>query len=138
MITSMGNPNKMGRKPAPQSLEQKYHMKSPGERTRQLAVRGHHLTVLLHNQNRNICLAVLTSFVSQTLTRHTLHITKVETSIRTGTYQVLSPTRLKKQSKRRHFSSDAEVIAAAEAWLDGQTSDFFFLSCLQKLRVWSL
>ena len=26
----------------------------------------------------------------------------------------------------RHFSSDAEVIAAVEAWLDGQPSDFFF------------
>jgi len=33
---------------------------------------------------------------------------------------------LKKQLKGRHFSSDAEVIAAAETWLDGQTSEFFF------------
>jgi len=33
---------------------------------------------------------------------------------------------LEKQSKSRHFSSDAEVIAAAENWLDGQPSDFFF------------
>jgi len=33
--------------------------------------------------------------------------------------------RLKKQLKGRHFSSDAEVIAAAETWLDGQPSDFF-------------
>jgi len=32
---------------------------------------------------------------------------------------------LKKQLKGRHFSSDAEVIAAAETWLDGQLSDFF-------------
>jgi len=32
---------------------------------------------------------------------------------------------LKKQLKGRHFSSDAEVIAAAENWLDGQYSDFF-------------
>jgi len=32
---------------------------------------------------------------------------------------------LKKQLKGRHFSSDAEVIAAAETWLDGQHSDFF-------------
>jgi len=31
----------------------------------------------------------------------------------------------KKQLKSRHFSSDVEVIAAAETWLDGQTSDFF-------------
>ena len=34
-------------------------------------------------------------------------------------------TGLKKQLKCRHFSSDAEVIAAAENWLDGQPSDFF-------------
>jgi len=35
--------------------------------------------------------------------------------------------------KVRHFSSDAEVIAAAETWLDGQNSEFF-LSGLQKLE----
>jgi histone-lysine N-methyltransferase SETMAR len=40
---------------------------------------------------------------------------------------------LKKQLKRRHFSSDMEVIAAAETWLDGQLSEFF-LSGLQKLE----
>ena len=28
--------------------------------------------------------------------------------------------------KGRHFSSDAEVIAAAETWLDGQHSELFF------------
>jgi len=33
---------------------------------------------------------------------------------------------LKKQFKGRHFSSDAEVIAAVETWLDGQPSEFFF------------
>jgi histone-lysine N-methyltransferase SETMAR len=33
---------------------------------------------------------------------------------------------LKKESRGRHFSSDAEVIAATETWLDGKTSDFFF------------
>jgi len=32
---------------------------------------------------------------------------------------------LKKQLKGRRFSSDAEVIAAAETWLDGQPSEFF-------------
>jgi len=32
---------------------------------------------------------------------------------------------LKKQLKGRHFSSDVEVIAAAETWLDGQPSEFF-------------
>ena len=36
----------------------------------------------------------------------------------------------KKQLKLRHFSSDADVIAAAETWLDGQPSEFF-LSGLQ-------
>ena len=35
----------------------------------------------------------------------------------------------KKQLKGRHFSSDAEVIAAAETWLDGQTSEFFWVAC---------
>jgi len=40
---------------------------------------------------------------------------------------------LKKQLKGRHFSSDAEVITAAETWLDGQISGFF-LSGLQKLE----
>jgi len=43
---------------------------------------------------------------------------------------------LKKQLKGRHFSSDAEVIAAAETWLDGQPSEFF-LSGLQKLEQWA-
>jgi len=33
---------------------------------------------------------------------------------------------LKKQLKCRHFSSEVEVIAAAETWLDGQPSEFFF------------
>jgi len=32
----------------------------------------------------------------------------------------------KKQLKGRHFSSDTEVIAAAENWSDGQPSEFFF------------
>jgi len=45
---------------------------------------------------------------------------------------------LKKQLKGRHFSSSAEVIAAAKTWLDGQPSDFFFfLSGLQKLEQWA-
>ena len=39
----------------------------------------------------------------------------------------------KKQLKGRHFSSDAEVIAASETCLDGQTCVFFFFS-LQKLE----
>ena len=32
---------------------------------------------------------------------------------------------MKKQLKGRHFSSDAEVIAATETWVNGQASDFF-------------
>jgi len=39
----------------------------------------------------------------------------------------------KKQLKVCHFSSDAEVIAAAETWLDEQPSEFL-LSGLQKLQ----
>jgi len=35
--------------------------------------------------------------------------------------------------KGRHFSSEAEVIAGAETWLDGQPSEFFS-SGLQKLE----
>jgi hypothetical protein len=35
---------------------------------------------------------------------------------------------LKKQLKVRHFSSDAEVTAATETWLDGQTSEFEWLA----------
>ena len=37
---------------------------------------------------------------------------------------------LGKQLKVRHFFSDAEVIAAAESWLDGQPSDFCFFEWL--------
>ena len=40
----------------------------------------------------------------------------------------------KKQLKVRHFSSDVEIIAASETWLDGQLSEFLFLSSLQKLE----
>jgi hypothetical protein len=32
---------------------------------------------------------------------------------------------MKKQLKGRHFSLDMEIIAAAETWLDEQTSEFF-------------
>ena len=39
----------------------------------------------------------------------------------------------KKKLNGRHFSSDMEVIAATETWLDGQLSEFF-LSGLQKLE----
>ena len=40
----------------------------------------------------------------------------------------------KKQLKGRHFYSDAEVITAAETWLDGQPSKFFF-KWLAKVRA---
>ena len=40
---------------------------------------------------------------------------------------------LQKQLKVRHLSSNAEVTAAAETWLDGQHSEFL-LSGLQKLE----
>jgi len=48
-------------------------------------------------------------------------------------YHLFSGLKKKKQLKARHFSSDAEVIAAAETWLDGEPSKFF-LSGLQKLE----
>jgi len=40
---------------------------------------------------------------------------------------------LKKQLKNRHFSSDAEAIAAVETMLDGQLSEFF--ECFAKVRA---
>jgi len=43
--------------------------------------------------------------------------------------------RMKKQLKGRHFSSEAEVIAAAETWLDGQHSDFLFFEWVTKVRA---
>jgi len=43
---------------------------------------------------------------------------------------------LEKQLKGCHFSSDVEIIAATETWLDGQHSEFF-LSGLQKLEQWA-
>jgi len=33
---------------------------------------------------------------------------------------------MKKQLKGRHFSSNTGVIAAAETWLDRQTSGFYY------------
>jgi len=41
---------------------------------------------------------------------------------------------LKEQLKGCHFSSDTEVIAAAETWLDRQPSEFFF-EWLAKVRA---
>ena len=40
------------------------------------------------------------------------------------------PIGLKKQLRGRHFSSDTEVIAAAENWLDGQPSEFSWVACI--------
>jgi len=31
--------------------------------------------------------------------------------------------------KGHQFTSDAEVIAAAEIWLDGQLSEYFWVAC---------
>jgi len=42
---------------------------------------------------------------------------------------------LKKQLEVRNFSSDAEVIAAAETWLDGQLFFFIFFNWLEKVRA---
>ena len=46
--------------------------------------------------------------------------------LKSGASKSLTRPDWKKKLKGRHFSSDAEVIAAAETWLDGQLSDFFF------------
>jgi len=47
----------------------------------------------------------------------------------------LFPGLKKTKLKVRHFSSDAEVIATAETWLDGQPSEFFFYEWLAKARA---
>jgi len=41
---------------------------------------------------------------------------------------------LKKRLKGRHFSSDTDVTAAAETWLDGQPSELFF-EWLEKVKA---
>ena len=46
----------------------------------------------------------------------------------------LFPGVKKKQLKVHHFSSCAEVIAAAETWLDGQIYDFLFFFSLSGLQ----
>ena len=50
-----------------------------------------------------------------------------------GADKSLARPQLKKQLKGHHFSSDTEIIAAAETWLDGKHSELF-LSGLQKLE----
>jgi len=54
-----------------------------------------------------------------------------------GADKSLTRPEWKKKSQGRHFSSDAEVTAAAETWLDGQPSEFF-CEWLAKVRDWSL
>jgi len=44
---------------------------------------------------------------------------------RSGPVQLPPVPWTEKQLKGRHFSSEAEVIAATETWLDGQPSEFF-------------
>jgi hypothetical protein len=50
-----------------------------------------------------------------------------------GADKSLARPNWKRPLKGRHFSSDAEVIVAAESWLDGQISELF-LSGLQKVE----
>ena len=61
---------------------------------------------------------------------HCCHKIPISLGLSLGTYRgavkSLALADGKKQLKGRHFFSDAEVIAAAETWLDGQISDFFF------------
>ena len=47
----------------------------------------------------------------------------------TSDYHLFPGLKKKKQLEGRHFSSDAEGIAAAETWSDGQTSKFFLVAC---------
>jgi len=61
---------------------------------------------------------------------HFLHHTPYSPDLAPSDYHLFPG--LKKQLKVRHFSSDFELIVAAETWLVGQTSDF--LSGLQKLE----
>jgi hypothetical protein len=42
---------------------------------------------------------------------------------------------MKKQLKVSHFSSDVEVIAATDTWLDGERFDFYFFKWLAKVRA---
>jgi hypothetical protein len=44
---------------------------------------------------------------------------------------------MKNNRKLAIFFSEVEVIAAAETWLDGQPSEFYF-EWLAEVRVWSL
>jgi hypothetical protein len=47
----------------------------------------------------------------------------------------LFPGLKKKQLKGSHFWSEAEFIAAAETWLEGQTSEFTFFQWLAIVRA---
>jgi len=58
---------------------------------------------------------------------HCLHHPPYSTHLAPSDYHMFPG--LKKQLKGHHFSSDVEVIAAAEAWLDGQLSEFFLVAC---------
>jgi len=46
-----------------------------------------------------------------------------------GADKSLARPDLKKQLKGRHFSSDAELSAAAETWLDNLMNYFFWVVC---------
>ena len=59
----------------------------------------------------------------------------LQASYRGDDKSLARPDCKKKQLKGRHFSSDAEVIAAAETWLDGQPSEFFFFEWLAKVSL---
>ena len=54
-----------------------------------------------------------------------------------GADKTLARPDWKNYLKGRHFSSDAEVIAAVETCLDGQLSELLY-EWLAKVRIWSL
>jgi len=92
---------------------------------------GHHRVLFLHN-NAPAHLALATHKQMAYLGFQCLDQPPFSPDLVPSDYHLFP--RLKKQLKGRQFSSDAEVVAAAETWLDGQSSEFFF-SDLQKLEL---
>ena len=56
---------------------------------------------------------------------HCLYHTPYSLDLAPSDYH-LFPGLQRKELTSRNFSPDAEVIAAAETWVDGQATDFFF------------
>jgi len=85
--------------------------------------------VLLLNDNAPIHRALATQKKLVYLSFYFLYLTPYSADLAPSDYHLFLG--LKKQLKGRNFSSDAEIIAAAETWLDGNILNL--LSGLQKL-----